>query len=106
MTFLLISEHGCHLLNGYLRPEQTRSQGCAEQLDHGAPPKLHQSTRVHPARDAAAVVLGNEQPDAPSNRLIAVGLKDCGGIAELTSPALELQIDAKSCPALIAGTPL
>src|SRR5712692_5927607 len=48
--FLLMNEHGFHLVNGHLCLEQTRPQGCADQLDHGFPPKLHQ--RVAAAIDA------------------------------------------------------
>src|SRR5664279_3305964 len=48
---------------------------------------------------------GKRTTGRPSNRLIAVGLKDCGRTGEIISTALELRMDAKSSAAsLIAGT--
>jgi len=43
---LQMYEHVLHLANSQIYPEQTGSQGCAEQLDYSAPPKPHQPIAI------------------------------------------------------------
>ena len=64
--------------------------GPSEFLQRAKQPQLFRETSSQPS----------------SNRFVAVRLKDCGANAEIPSTALELRIDATSCPKLIVGTPL
>ena len=45
-AFLLPGEHRFRLVSGHLGTKQTRSQGRADELDHGVPPRLHQLVAV------------------------------------------------------------
>jgi hypothetical protein len=56
-------------------------------------------TTVHPSSCSARCsrnCFGERTTGRPSHRLIEVGLKVCGGAAEITSTTLELRMDAKA----------